>query len=273
MKCLKQFVLTSLAAAMVFSLAACGQSGSSNEKTPSSNPVKITKADDLKTLNVAAQRGTIGESLAKDLVEKEEQLSSFEKYVDAITALEQDKVQGVIMDEKPAKKFVAQKTNLNILEEALTEESYAIALKKGNQELLAQINQALKKLKDAGTINAIIEKYNSDTTVDPGSIDLNANATGGQLVMGTEAGFAPYELQVGDGFIGIDVEIMAAIAKELDKTLVIENMNFDALPMAVNSGKIDVAVAGITVTEERQQNMDFSDPYVEEAKQVVVVKK
>ena len=64
----------------------------------------------------------------------------------------------------------------------------------------------------------------------------------------------------------------AAIAKKLDRELVIENMNFDALPMAVSTNKVDMICAGITVTEERKENMDFSDNYVIGAKQVAVVR-
>ena len=64
----------------------------------------------------------------------------------------------------------------------------------------------------------------------------------------------------------------AGIAKRLNRELVVENMNFDALPMAVASGKVDMICAGITVTEDRRKNMDFSDNYVEGAKQVAVVR-
>ena len=110
---------------------------------------------------------------------------------------------------------------------------------------------------------AIMEKYNGDAAVKPEDIDLNKGAEGGKLIMGTEAGFAPYELKVGNGYVGIDIEMAAGIAKRLSRELVVENMNFDALPMAVASGKVDMICAGITVTEDRRKNMDFSDNYVE----------
>ena len=106
----------------------------------------------------------------------------------------------------------------------------------------------------------------------PEDIDLNKGASGGKLYVGTEAGFAPYELRVGSGFIGIDIEMCAAIAKKLGRELVIENMNFDALPMAVSTNKVDMICAGITVTDERKENMDFSENYVVGAKQVAVVR-
>ncbi len=64
----------------------------------------------------------------------------------------------------------------------------------------------------------------------------------------------------------------AYIARKLDRELVIINMNFDALPTAVSTSKVDMICAGITVTEERKENMDFSDNYVVGAKQVAVVR-
>ena len=80
------------------------------------------------------------------------------------------------------------------------------------------------------------------------------------------------ELKVGDSYIGVDIEMCAAIAKKLNMSLVIENMNFDALPMAVNSGKVDMICAGFTVTEDRKKNMDFSENYVVNAKHVALVR-
>ena len=69
-------------------------------------------------------------------------------------------------------------------------------------------------------------------------------------------------MRKGDQVIGIDVEIMAAVAKSMDKELVIEDMNFDSLIPAVQSGKIDIIAAGLTVTEARKEEIDFSDDYV-----------
>ena len=64
----------------------------------------------------------------------------------------------------------------------------------------------------------------------------------------------------------------AAIAKKLGRELVIINMNFDALPTAVSTGKVDMICAGITVNEERKENMDFSDNYVDGVRQVALLR-
>lgn len=243
-------------------------------------PAKLKTTSQLKTERLAAQRGTVGQYIAEDLLGdmKGELLTTYEKYVDAVSSLLQGKVRAIIMDEMPAKRFLASVEGLAIMNEPLSEENYAMGFKKGNTELLSQVNKALAEIKADGTLDKIFKKYyeiflaGDSSSIKPEDIDFNKGAKGGKLVVGTEAGFAPYELKVGSGFIGIDVEMCAAIAKKLDKELVIINMNFDALPMAVSTNKVDLICAGITVTEERKQNMDFSDNYVVGAKQVALVK-
>ena len=241
---------------------------------------KLKSIDQLKTEKLAAQRGTVGQFLAEDLLGENKSLllTTYEKYVDAIASLRQGKVRAVIMDEMPAKRFLAEVEGLAVMDEELSEENYAIGFRKGNTELVEKVNAALAEMKADGTLDKIFEKYyetflaGDSSSIKPEDIDFNKGAKGGKLVVGTEAGFAPYELKVGSGFIGIDVEMCAAIAKKLDRELVIENMNFDALPMAVSTNKVDMICAGITVTEERKENMDFSDNYVIGAKQVAVVR-
>lgn len=100
------------------------------------------------------------------------------------------------------------------------------------------------------------------------------STNGDELVMGTNAAFQPFEYVTENGLVdiydGIDVAIAKKIADESGKTLKIEDMEFDGLIAAVSTGKIDMAVAGMTVTEERKQNVDFSDTYYT-ASQVMVV--
>lgn len=91
------------------------------------------------------------------------------------------------------------------------------------------------------------------------------------LTMATNADFPPYEFRDGDKVVGIDAEIAQAIADDLGMELVIEDMAFDSIIAAVQSGKCNVGIAGLTVTEDRLQNINFSDPYTEAA-QVIIVK-
>ena len=94
----------------------------------------------------------------------------------------------------------------------------------------------------------------------------------GKLHMSTNAAFPPYEMIKDDGtFEGIDVEVAAAIAEELGLELVVDDMGFDAALLAAQNGQSDMVMAGVTVTEERQAVMDFSESYATGV-QVVIVK-
>ena len=92
------------------------------------------------------------------------------------------------------------------------------------------------------------------------------------IIVGTEAGFAPYEYMSGNEVVGIDMDIAQAIADHLGKELIIKNMDFDGALLAVQTGKVDFVAAGVSVDEEREEVMDFSIDYVD-SKEVVVVNK
>lgn len=90
------------------------------------------------------------------------------------------------------------------------------------------------------------------------------------LIVGTEAGFAPYEYLVGDQVVGIDMDIAQAIADSMGKKLVIKNMEFQSALTAVQKGKVDFVAAGVSVDEERAKLMDFSIDYVDSTEVIVV---
>ena len=92
----------------------------------------------------------------------------------------------------------------------------------------------------------------------------------GKLIMATNAQFPPYEFYEGDVIVGIDAEIAGAIAEKLGLELVIEDMEFDSIIEAVKSGKADIGMAGMTVSAERQEVVDFTASYAT-GRQVVIV--
>ena len=91
-----------------------------------------------------------------------------------------------------------------------------------------------------------------------------------ELVMATNATFPPYEYMEGDKIVGIDVEIAEKIAEKLGKTLRIENVEFDSILTGVQSGKYDIGVAGMTVTDERLESVNFSNTYATGVQVVIV---
>lgn len=99
----------------------------------------------------------------------------------------------------------------------------------------------------------------------------NGNETKGTLVMATNAAFPPYEYKDGDSFAGIDVEIAEKIAEKLGMTLEIQDVEFGSIIGGVQTGKFDMGMAGLTVTDERKESVNFTNTYAK-AKQVVIVK-
>ncbi len=118
----------------------------------------IASLEDLKGKKIGTQLGTTGDIYSKDDY-GEENVVSYSKGADAVIALKGGDVDAVIIDNEPAKAFVAQNEGLKILETEYAIEDYAIAIKKDNTDLLDKINAALEKLTAAGTIDTIIAKY------------------------------------------------------------------------------------------------------------------
>lgn len=119
---------------------------------------EIAGPDDLAGKKIGVQQGTTGDLYATDDF-GDENIDRYPKGVDAVQALVQGKVDAVIIDNEPAKVFVGDNEGLKLLDTAYAEEEYAIAVKKGNTELLEQINTVIQELKDSGEMDSIIGKY------------------------------------------------------------------------------------------------------------------
>ena len=120
---------------------------------------QIAGPDDLKGVTVGVQLGTTGDIYVSDLEADGTTVERYNKGFEAVQALSQGKIDAVVIDGEPAKTFVSETEGLKILDEAFTVEEYAIAVKKGNTELLDKVNGALETLKDNGTLDEIVAKY------------------------------------------------------------------------------------------------------------------
>lgn len=262
---MKKTVALLLMTAMVFSLAACGS------KVPENT---VFAVDDLPGKTIGVQLGTTGDIYASDYEAEGSTIERYNKGADAIQALKQGKVDCVIIDEQPAIAFCNKNSDLEILEEEFALEEYAICISKDNTELTEKVNEALAQLKADGTLDSIIANYIGDDTkgktpyVSPEGVDRS----GGTLIMATNAAFEPYEFYRDQKIVGIDADMAQAVCDKLGMELQIEDMEFDSIINAVTSGKADMGVAGMTVTEDRLQSVDFSDPYTT-ATQVIIVRK
>lgn len=229
----------------------------------------VTCVDDLAGSRIGVQLGTTGDIFASDYEDDGvTEVVRYNKGADAVAALKQGKIDCVLIDEQPAKAYVAKNPDLKILDEEFAIEDYAICVAKGNSGLTDKLNGAIDELEADGTLASIISyyiegeggPYESEVTEYPN----------GELVMATNAEFPPYESFENGTIVGIDVDIAHAIADSLGMKLTVSNMEFDSVIIAVQSGKADFGMAGMTVTEDRLKNIDFTESYTT-SKQVIIV--
>lgn len=150
----------------------------------------------------------------------------------------------------------------------LTEEEYAFGVDKAQPELLEKVNAFIDKIMKDGTFDEICNHYFGDgepAKVESAELDTSKD----QLVVATNAGFEPFEYKIGESFSGIDMEIAKLLADELGLELVISDMNFDAVCLSVGQHKCDIAMAGLTVKEERKEFVTFSNSYYKASQKII----
>ena len=257
-----------LAAVSALLLTLCMFTGCAAEQ--SSQQSSVTCADDLVGKKIGVQIGTTGMTYAEGV--EGATVEKYNKGADAVEALKQGKIDAVLIDASPAKYFVSKNSDIVALDDPFAVEEYACAVKKGNDELTQQINDALSQLRENGTLTLIEQNWLVDAEYGKHPYESPEGVTyDGKLVMATNAEFAPYEFKEEGKIVGFDVDMMTAVCDILGKELVIDDMAFDSIIAAVDSGKADVGVAGMTVTEDRLKNVNFSDSYTE-ASQVIIYK-
>ena len=234
----------------------------------------VNTLDDLPGKTIGVQLGTTGDIFASDYEAEGSTIERYNKGADAVQALKQGKIDCVIIDAQPAQAFVEKNDDLTILEEDFAVEDYAICVSKDRSDLTEAMNGALAELKADGVLDQIVANYIGDDTKGTCPYESPADIaySNGKLVMATNAAFEPYEYFEGTEIVGIDAEIARAICDKLGYELVIEDMEFDAIINAVQSGKADFGAAGMTVTEDRLTSIDFTDSYATST-QVVIVRK
>ena len=274
-------VLTACSSTSSSTAASASSTASSAASTAASeaSTQAIQTLDDLNGKTVGVQLGTTGDLLMSEEVGKADGLNlagveQYNKAADAVQALLTNKIDAVCIDDQVAKNFVAaNEDKLTMLDTAYKEESYAIAVSKDNPELTEALNGAIAELKEDGTLDAILNKYIAKEEGATGYVTPEGTEyPNGTLVMATNATFDPYEYIENGEVVGIDAEFAKALCDKLGYDLEIEDMEFDSIIAAVNSGKADFGMAGMTVTPERQEQIDFTDTYCTAAQNIIVLK-
>lgn len=171
-------------------------------------------------------------------------------------------------DDKKADEPATSAAKVKVVDIELSSEEYAFGVDKKQPELKEKCNELLKEMKSSGELEEISNHFFGDG--EPVAVtSAKQDNSKDQLVVATNAEFAPFEYKEGDKFYGIDMEIAKLLADKLGKELVIVDMAFDAVLLSVQQQKADIGMAGLTVTEERAKQVDFSDPYYNAAQKII----
>ena len=242
---MKKIIALALALILCLSMVACGGSKETGAK-------------------IAAQKGTTSLMYAQAL--NNVAIKSYDTFALAAKDMINGNADYLFVDKTTAQALAKEIAGLKIIEIALSSENYGIGIDKNQPELKTKIDNIL--VEKEAEINAIKEKYmngEEDKYVGIASATKDSSKAAQQLVVATNAEFAPWEYKEGNKFYGIDMEIAQLIANELGLELVIEDMEFDAVVGAVGKQNVDIAMSGITITTERMGVINFSTPYYTES--------
>lgn len=163
----------------------------------------------------------------------------------------------------------ATEDKVKVIDIELSNEEYAFGVDKTQPELLEDVNAFIKEIKENGQFEEVCNRYFGDG--EPVAVTSAAeDASKDQLIVATNAEFEPFEYKKGDSFYGIDMEIAKMLADKLGKELVIKDMNFDSVVTSVQQKKCDIAMAGLTVSEERAEMVNFTDSYYSASQKLIV---
>ena len=279
-------LLLALALALgVVGLVGCSSNDKTEDNTDSgTTTTQIKSVDDLKSGDkVGVQSGTTGEKWAQDnLQSKGVQVVPYDDVLAAFGALQAGDVVGVINDLPISLDVVKDESRgLEVVQEIKTDETYGFAFSKNSTDLRDAVNWGLAQVIASGEYDTIYEKWFG---AKPPSLPVaTSNAqkpsatpttlTKGKIIIGSDTAFPPFENVEGATTVGFDVDLMAAIGKQIGLETEFKTFKFDALITGLQSGtEFDMVASAMTITDERKVSVDFSDPYINSNQSLAVQK-
>lgn len=248
--------------------------------SPTASPTPGPKAAKI----IGAQSGTTGEATAKALIgaANETRVKTFEHITDVFPALQSGQVDAIINDYPVSYRYsVSPQYNGKfkfVGEMFPNKEPLAIVVNKDNTELTKAMNDALAAVITDGTYDQLLKKYDlpkveialvtnpKNVTYDPKNYNFTT-MTPGKLTIATEAAWEPFEwINSSDPdpqskFVGFDMDLMRAMAKKMNYSVEFIDQPFSGIITSVQGKKFDAGISSFSVTPERQQQIDFTEPY------------
>ena len=238
------------------------------------NEDKQSLEEKLNKSKIGVMQGTVAVDYLKENYSGAEILE-YDSISDAVQALKSKKVDYVMTVYSTAKNYEKSNDELYVLDDISVPEDIAIAVKKGNTELRDKLDALVGKYKSDGTMDKILANWfgenGKEPAYDTSSIPEN-DSSAPVLTVGVAANREPMCFVLGEGYGGVDIELIKRIAYELGMRTEFRDMNFSSLIPALENGKVDVVVSNIVYTEERANIVDFTQPYFDNP-QVLLTRK
>lgn len=273
------FAAVALAASLLFGAAACGSDsdgasdgGSDTTEAPSG---AITSLEDLAGKRIGVQSDTTGQAYAEENKPEGAEVVEFSDTDGLFGALESGDIDAVLQDLPVNADRAAQDDSLAVVETFPTEEEYGFAVET-DSDLKAELDDALETVRENGTYDLLYEKYFPVDGAEPGPGPDASDAKGTKTItVCSDMPYAPMEFE-GEGprglqYTGFDIELMDAMAVELDANLEVIDSDFDGILGNLSAGTCDVVASSLTITADREEQADFTEPYFD-ADQSLLVK-
>jgi polar amino acid transport system substrate-binding protein len=234
--------------------------------------IVIAGLDDAKNARIGVMTGSTGEAITIARFPKA-QVKSFDDIMDAVAAMKSGQLDAIVTAFPAALQVSKKNLELGLLPEPLDYEDTAIAVKKGNDELLATLNRIISELKSDGTLESMKKRWFKPDLTPYEEMNITLPSEGTPLKIGVSATREPFSFVDKNGRVtGHDGELARIIGVRLQRPVEFFNMKFMALIPALQSGKVDLIITGMTATDERKKFVDFTEPYYANA-QVMLVRK
>lgn len=232
---------------------------------------EFTKKSELVGKNLGVVSGSAYSAIAAESVEglDEREFQSYESISDMVGALKSGKIDAFIEGRAPAQLAIAENDGIAIMDEQIAEDEVGMCLKKGNP-LTTQFNEQIAALRANGTLDQLQEKWMGDDAANKTMPEQDWDAPNGTLDVICST-LEPMSYVGGDGKVkGYEAELVCLIAKELGYHVKFKTSPFSGILPAIESGKADVAIGNISITDERKQTVDFTDKDYDSAVVAVV---
>ena len=246
---------------IILTIFMVGCRNSESLKNSESSKKVITKLEDAANARIGMMVGSSAEVYIKQKFPSAS-IMNFTNIMDAVAAVKAGQLDAAVLLQTGAVNIMKTNSDLWYLPEPLNEEYMAIATRKDDGKLLAQVDSILSEFKKDGTLEDMQRRWTKTDTSPYETVDIQLPKTGEVLKVGVSANREPFSfLDAQQRQSGHDGELSYRIAAKLGRPIEFYDTNFNALLPALQSGRVDLVISGMTVTEERKKFVNFSQTY------------